>query len=78
MTVQNSTWVTDLQADEEREKRIQIALLRGVVESIKSNRLVAPIFGLAVCAMAFGLVVGLIDPTATGSSGTASATTLSR
>jgi len=58
MTVQNSTWVTDLQADEEREKRIQIALLRGVVESIKSNRLVAPIFGLAVCAM-FSQSVGM-------------------
>jgi hypothetical protein len=34
--------------------------------------------GLAVCAMAFALVVGLIDPTATGSSRTASAITLSR
>ncbi len=34
--------------------------------------------GLAVCAMAFGLVVGLIDPTATGSGRTVSATTLSR
>jgi len=33
-------------------------LLRGVVESIKSNRLVAPIFGLAVCAM-FSQSVGL-------------------
>jgi uncharacterized membrane protein len=34
--------------------------------------------GLVVCTMAFGLIVGLIDPTATGSSRTASATTLSR
>jgi hypothetical protein len=33
---------------------------------------------LAVCAMALGLVVGLIDPMATGSGRTASATTLSR
>jgi two-component system cell cycle sensor histidine kinase PleC len=51
-------WITDLKADEEREKRIQLALLRGVVESIKSNRLVIPIFGLAVCAM-FSQSVGL-------------------
>jgi two-component system cell cycle sensor histidine kinase PleC len=41
----------DPQADLEREKRVQLALLRGVVETIKSNRLVVPVFGLAVCAM---------------------------
>ena len=41
----------DPQADMEREKRVQLALLRGVVETIKSNRLVVPVFGLAVCAM---------------------------
>jgi two-component system cell cycle sensor histidine kinase PleC len=58
MTTKNADWVTDLQADEEREKRLQLALLRGVVETIKSNRLVVPIFGLAVCAM-FSQSVGL-------------------
>jgi two-component system cell cycle sensor histidine kinase PleC len=42
---------TDLQPDAERENRIQLALLRGMVETIKSNRLVVPVFGLAVCAM---------------------------
>jgi two-component system cell cycle sensor histidine kinase PleC len=51
MTARTSIWVTDLHAEAEREKRIQLALLRGVVESIKSNRAVVPVFGLAVCAM---------------------------
>jgi two-component system cell cycle sensor histidine kinase PleC len=51
MTSHNPIWITDLHADAERENRIQLALLRGVVESITSNRLVLPIFGLAVCAM---------------------------
>ena len=51
MTLNNPIWVTDLHADVEREKRIQLALLRGVMETIKSNRLVVPTFGLAICAM---------------------------
>jgi len=51
MNSHNPIWITDLHADAERETRIQLALLRGVVEAIKSNRLVVPIFGLAVCAM---------------------------
>jgi two-component system cell cycle sensor histidine kinase PleC len=58
MTAHNPVWITDLHADEEREKRIQLALLRGVVEAVKSNRLVVPVFGLAVCAM-FSQSVGL-------------------
>jgi two-component system cell cycle sensor histidine kinase PleC len=60
MTSHNPIWMTDLHADAEREKRIQLALLRGVVESITSNRLVVPIFGLAVCAM-FSHAVALKD-----------------
>jgi two-component system cell cycle sensor histidine kinase PleC len=60
MTSHNPIWITDLHADAEREKRIQLALLRGVVESITSNRLVVPIFGLAVCAM-FSHAVALKD-----------------
>jgi two-component system, cell cycle sensor histidine kinase PleC len=51
MTAHTSIRAEDLNADMEREKRVQIALLRGVVESIKSNRAVVPVFGLAVCAM---------------------------
>ena len=47
-----------MHADTEREQRVQTALLRGVAESIKSNRLVVPVFGLAVCAM-FPQWVGL-------------------
>jgi two-component system cell cycle sensor histidine kinase PleC len=47
----NTVRTSDLQAEMEREKRIQLALLRGVVETVKSNRLVVPVFGLAVCAM---------------------------
>ena len=42
----------------ERNKRVQLALLRGVAESIRSNRLIVPVFGLAVCAM-FQQWVGL-------------------
>jgi two-component system, cell cycle sensor histidine kinase PleC len=51
MTSSNSIWVTDLHADVERENRLHLALLRGVVETLKANRLVVPIFGLAICAM---------------------------
>src|SRR4051812_16599399 len=58
MTSHNTVWITDLHADAEREKRIEAALLRSVAESIKSNRLVVPVFGLAVCAM-FPQWVGL-------------------
>jgi two-component system cell cycle sensor histidine kinase PleC len=51
MTSHTPIWVTDLQAETEREKRIQLALLQGVVENLKGNRLVVPVFGLAICAM---------------------------
>ena len=58
MTSDTSICVTDLHADVEREKRIHLALLRGVVETLKRNRPVVPIFGLAICAM-FPQWVGL-------------------
>jgi two-component system cell cycle sensor histidine kinase PleC len=58
MTSHHSIWVTDLQADVERENRIQLALLRGVVDAVKGNRLVVPVFSLAICAM-FPQWVGL-------------------
>jgi two-component system, cell cycle sensor histidine kinase PleC len=51
MTADNPIWVTDLNAQVERESRIPLALLRGVVENLKSNRAVVPVFGLAICAM---------------------------
>jgi two-component system cell cycle sensor histidine kinase PleC len=51
MTSDASIWITDLQADAEREKRIQLALLRGVVENLKRNRAVVPVFGLVICAI---------------------------
>jgi len=44
-------WVTDLNAMEERENRIQLALLRSVVDNLRINRLVVPLFGLAICCM---------------------------
>jgi two-component system cell cycle sensor histidine kinase PleC len=58
MAADAPVWVTDLNAKEERENRIQLALLRGVVENLKSNRIVVPVFGLAICAM-FPQWVGL-------------------
>src|SRR5580693_7360753 len=51
MTSSDPIWVTDLRADAERENRIHLALLRGVVETLKANRVVVPIFGLAICAI---------------------------
>jgi two-component system cell cycle sensor histidine kinase PleC len=57
MAAESPVWVTDLDAQVEREQRIQLALLRAVVENLKSNRVVVPVFGLAICAM-FPLWVG--------------------
>ena len=34
-----------------RESRLELALLRGVMENLKPNRLMMPIFAAAVCAM---------------------------
>ena len=34
-----------------RESRLELALLRGVLENLKPNRLMMPIFAAAVCAM---------------------------
>ncbi len=51
MTTHSPIWVTDLQVEVERDKRIDLALLRATVENLKANRVVAPIFGLAICAM---------------------------
>ena len=51
MTADSPTWVTDLNATEERETRIRLALLRSAVENLKANRMVVPVFGLAIAAM---------------------------
>ena len=63
MTTNSPIWVTDLNAEAEQENRVSLALLRGVAESLKANRVVVPIFGLAICAMfpqwvGFGHLVG--------------------
>jgi len=44
-------WVSDLNEKAERENRMRQALLRAVVENLKSNRMVVPLFGLAICGM---------------------------
>ena len=51
MTAHTSIQAEDLHTETDRETRIQITLLRGMVENIRSNRLIVPVFGLAVCAM---------------------------
>src|SRR5580693_1018504 len=51
MTSHSPIWVSDLNEKTERENRIRQALLRGVVENLKSNRVVVPLFGLAICGM---------------------------
>jgi two-component system cell cycle sensor histidine kinase PleC len=44
-------WVSDLNEKAERENRMRQALLRTVVENLKSNRVVVPLFGLVICVM---------------------------
>jgi two-component system cell cycle sensor histidine kinase PleC len=51
MTTDNPLRAVDLNAQAERDGRIHLALLRGMVETLKSNRAVVPVFGLAICAM---------------------------
>jgi two-component system cell cycle sensor histidine kinase PleC len=58
MAADNPIWVTDLNAQEERENRIRLALLRAVVENLRGNRAVVPLFGLVVAAI-FPQWVGL-------------------
>ena len=58
MTADNPIGIAKLNAQPERENRIELALLRGVVENLRSNRVVVPMFGLAIIAM-FPQWVGL-------------------
>jgi two-component system cell cycle sensor histidine kinase PleC len=51
MSSDSPIWLPDINAQTEREHRIQVALLRGVAENLRANRLVVPVFGLAICAM---------------------------
>ena len=58
MSFNDPIWVSDLNEAAERESRIRQALLRAVVENLRSNRVVVPVFGLAICGM-FPQWVGL-------------------
>ena len=51
MTASNPIWAPDAEAEAQRESRINLALLRGVLESLHSNRKTMPLFALAVAAM---------------------------
>jgi len=51
MAADNSTGITDARAQAERENQIELTLLRGVVENLRGNRIVVPLFGLAIVAM---------------------------
>ena len=51
MTADNSIWAHDAHADEQREHRINLALLRGVLENLRGHRKSVPLFALAVGVM---------------------------
>lgn len=51
MASDSPVWVSDLNEKVERENRIRQALLRAVVENLKSNRVVVPLFGFVICAI---------------------------
>jgi two-component system cell cycle sensor histidine kinase PleC len=51
MTAKDSIWAQDPGAQTEREGRLQLALLRVVVENLRTNRLVVPLFGLAIVSI---------------------------
>ena len=58
MTADSPIWAPNPAAEEEREKRINLALLRGVMDNLRANRITVPLFALAVAAM-FGAWVRL-------------------
>jgi transglutaminase-like putative cysteine protease len=51
MTADNPIWAPDADAEAHRESRINLALLRGVLENLRSNRKTIPLFALAVAVM---------------------------
>ena len=51
MTFDRQFWAPSESGDRDAEGRIAQALLRGIVDSLKANRAVVPVFGLAICGM---------------------------
>jgi two-component system cell cycle sensor histidine kinase PleC len=51
MTADNPIWASDADAEAYRENRINLALLRGVLENLHGNRKTIPLFALAVAAL---------------------------
>ncbi|HEY0265517.1 MAG TPA: HAMP domain-containing sensor histidine kinase [Rhizomicrobium sp.] len=51
MTANSPVWAPDIHAEAERDNRIRIALLRGVIDNLKSTRAAVPIFALAIGGM---------------------------
>jgi hypothetical protein len=51
MSADNPIWAPDANAERERESRIRLALLRGALENLRTNRRIAPLLALAVAAM---------------------------
>ena len=51
MTADNPIWAPDEDAQAHRESRINLALLRGVLDNLRGNRKTIPLFALAVAAI---------------------------
>ena len=51
MAADSPIWAHDANAEQERESRISLALLRGALENLRTNRKIAPLLALAVAAM---------------------------
>jgi two-component system cell cycle sensor histidine kinase PleC len=51
MTADKSIWAHDADAEMQRENRINLALLRGVLDSLRVNRRMAPLLALTVAGM---------------------------
>jgi two-component system cell cycle sensor histidine kinase PleC len=49
MSPQSPVWASDIEATLERESRVELALLRGVVENLRGNLPAVPILALAIC-----------------------------
>jgi hypothetical protein len=50
MRAHSPGWASD-DTENERESRIRLALLRGVLENLHRNQLVTPVLALAICAI---------------------------
>ena len=51
MSADSPIWAPDANAEQERESRIRLALLRGALENLGANRKIAPLLALAVAGM---------------------------